>query len=174
MTFPMSEIRVKPLTASDRPWLSRFTVEKWGSRIVVSKGTVYEPEKLEGFKVVQGGKAMGALTYHVDGRECEIVTLNSLEEGVGVGSALLTAARDKAKSLGCRRLWLITTNDNLNALRFYQKRGLQIVAVYPHAIERSRKLKPGIPLVGNDGIPLRDELELEVSLESSSRSSSVP
>src|SRR6266550_3872138 len=59
----------------------------------------------------------GALTYHVDGRECEIVTINSLEEGVGVGSALLTAVRDKAKSLGCRRLWLITTNDNLNALR---------------------------------------------------------
>src|SRR6266566_2964342 len=84
MTFPMSEIRVKPLTANDRPWLSRFTVEKWGSRIVVSKGTVYEPEKLEGFKVVHGGKAMGALTYHVDGRECEIVTINSLEEGVGV------------------------------------------------------------------------------------------
>ncbi len=144
MTFPMSEIRVKPLTANDRPWLSRFTVEKWGSRIVVSKGTVYEPEKLEGFKVVQGGKAMGALTYHVDGRECEIVTINSLEEGVGVGSALLTAVKDKAKSLGCRRLWLITTNDNLNALRFYQKRGLHI------------------------GIPLRDELELELSLEGTS------
>src|SRR2546430_17647849 len=132
----MSEIHVRPLVANDRPWLSRLTVEKWGSRIVVSKGTVYEPEKLEGFKVVQGGKAMGALTYHVDGRECEIVTLNSLEEGVGVGSALLTAARDKANSLACSLLWLIPTNDNLNALRLYQKRGLQLVAVYPHAIER--------------------------------------
>src|SRR2546430_16728029 len=110
MTFPMSEIRVKPLTASDRPWLSRFTVKKWASRIVVSKGAVYGPEKLEGFKVVQGGKAMGALTYHVDGRECEIVTINGLEEGVGVVPALLPRARDKPKSLGCRRLWLITTN----------------------------------------------------------------
>jgi len=108
------------------------------------------------------------LTYHVDGRECEIVTINSLEEGVGVGSALLTAVKDKAKSLGCRRLWLITTNDNLNALRFYQKRGLHIAAVYPGAMERSRRLKPSIPLVGKDGIPLRDELELELSLEGTS------
>ena|SRR2546425_4758882 len=170
----MSEIHIKPLTANDRPWLSRLTVEKWGSRIVVSKGTVYEPERLEGFKAVQGGKAMGALTYHVDGKECEIVTINSLEEGVGVGSSLLKAVRDKAKSLGCHRLWLITTNDNLDALRFYQKWGLHIAAVYPDAMERSRKLKPSIPLLGNDGIPLRDELELELSLDTVSKSSLVP
>src|SRR5207245_11501174 len=99
----MSEIRVRPLTANDRPWLSRLTVEKWGSKIVVSKGTVYEPEKLEGFKAVQSGKIMGALTYHVDGRECEIVTINSLEEGVGVGSALLSSVRLTVKSLGSPR-----------------------------------------------------------------------
>lgn len=162
----MSEIYIRPLTADDRPWLSRLTVEKWGSRIVVSKGTVYEPENLQGFKAVQGGKTVGVLTYHVHGKECEIVTINSLEERVGVGSSLLAAARDKARSLGCRRLWLITTNDNLNALRFYQRWGLHIVAVYPDAMERSRKLKPSIPLVGDDGIPLRDELELELPLES--------
>ncbi len=78
---------------------------------------------------------------------------------------LIEAVKQAAVSAGCRRLWLITTNDNLHALRFYQKRGFRLVAVYPNALEESRRLKPEIPLVGLDGIPLRDELELELALE---------
>jgi len=58
-----------------------------------------------------------------------------------------------------------TTNDNLNALRFYQKRGFVLAAVYPEAIERARKIKPTISLIGYEGIPLRDEIELEMPLE---------
>ena len=84
--------------------------------------------------------------------------------GIGVGSALLEAMKKKAREFGCRRMWLITTNDNLPALGFYQKQGFHLVRVYPNAMERSRKLNPTIPLVGIDGIPLRDELELEVLL----------
>jgi hypothetical protein len=59
-----------------------------------------------------------------------------------------------------------TTNDNLNALRFYQKRGFVLVSVHRNAVIKSRQLKPEIPLTGNDGIPLRDEIELEMLLES--------
>ena len=95
----------------------------------------------------------------------EIVSIDSTHPGRGVGTALIEAVKKEARRQGCRRLWLITTNDNLNALRFYQKRGFALVAVHRNAIEISRRLKPEIPLTGHDGIPLRDEIELETLLE---------
>jgi DNA-3-methyladenine glycosylase I len=89
------------------------------------------------------------------------VTLNSLREGIGIGTALLDAVREAARKSGCRRTWLITTNDNLHALRFYQKRGWRLTALHRNALDESRRLKPVIPEIGIDGIPLRDEIELE-------------
>lgn len=64
----------------------------------------------------------------------------------------------------CARLWLITTNDNVGALVFYQKAGFRLVAVYPDAVNQARKLKPQIPLVAENGIPIRDEIELALDL----------
>ena len=98
------------------------------------------------------------------GDSCEIVSLDSLVSGIGIGSALVAAAQAMARSAGCRRLWLITTNDNLAALRFYQKRGFRLVAVHVGAVDGARRLKPEIPAVGLDGIALHDELELEFVL----------
>ena len=63
-----------------------------------------------------------------------------------------------------RRAWLITTNDNLDAIRFYQRRGFTIATVHAGAIEQSRTIKPSIPLVGSYGIPIRDEIEFEMLL----------
>ena len=85
-------------------------------------------------------------------------------EKAGIGTALIDAVKDVATMARCKRLWLITTNDNMAALHFFQKRGFMLVAVYPNALEQSRKLKPEIPLIGIDGIPLRDEIELEMPL----------
>jgi ribosomal protein S18 acetylase RimI-like enzyme len=108
---------------------------------------------------------LGVLTYVVDGDRCEILTLHASERRRGVGSALLQEVERIATESGCRRLWLVTTNDNVDALRFYQRRGFRIVAVHPGAVERSREtLKPEIPEVGEYGIPLRDEIELEKDL----------
>jgi len=90
--------------------------------------------------------------------------MNSLVERIGVGTALLDDVKATAKSAGCRRLWLVTTNDNLAAMRFYEKRGFHFAAIHPNAIEVSRKVKPEIPILGLDGIPIRDEIELEILL----------
>jgi L-amino acid N-acyltransferase YncA len=87
-----------------------------------------------------------------------------LREGQGIGSKLIEQVIEEARTRGCKRLFLITTNDNLNALGFYQKRGFEIAAVHRGAVNESRKIKPGIPLVGYHSIPLRDEIELEMSL----------
>jgi len=144
--------------------VTSFIQDQWGSNRVVSKGRVFDPSELEGFAAVADEKVVGLVTFRVERDECEVVTLNSLSEGTGTGSSLLNAVRDMAIKARCRRLWLITTNDNLSALRFYQKWGLRITAIYPNALERSRMLKPEIPLLGKEGIPIRDEIELEMIL----------
>jgi RimJ/RimL family protein N-acetyltransferase len=112
----------------------------------------------------------GLLTYSIDGRDCEIVTLNSVVGGKGAGGALVDEVRSRAIEAGCRRIWLVTTNDNLRALRFYQKRGSEMATVRRWAVDRLRALKPEIPLVRNDGIPIRDEIELAQPLTVPGRS----
>jgi DNA-3-methyladenine glycosylase I len=106
-------------------------------------------------------RPVGLVTYQVVGNACEVVTLNSVDENRGVGTALLEAVREVAAQARCERIWLITTNDNLRALGFYQKRGYRLVAVHRDALEQSRRLKPSIPQISTNGIPLRDEIELE-------------
>ncbi len=120
--------------------------------------------ELPGFVAHEHGEALGLATYTLDGGECEIVTIDSLVEGRGVGSALLEAVAEAARRAGCRRVWLVTTNDNLPALRFYQKSGFVLASLRRNAVTSSRNLKPEIPQFGVDGIPIRDELELELEL----------
>jgi DNA-3-methyladenine glycosylase I len=156
--------QIRPLNKGDHDWLARFLEEHWGSTKIVSRGRICYADELPGFIAVREDKPVGLVTYRIDGDACEIVTINSLVEGVGIGSALLDAVKDIVASAKCKRLWLVTTNDNLAALRFYQKRGFLLVAVYRNALEQSRRLKPEIPLVGIDGILLRDEIELELFL----------
>ena len=111
-----------------------------------------------------GGRLLGMLTYvpGQDWRQCEILTLHADEQWHGTGTALIEAAGQLARRRGCTRLWVITTNDNVDALRFYQRRGFCLVRVHRGAVDRSRaRLKPEIPPVGAYGIPLRDEIELE-------------
>jgi DNA-3-methyladenine glycosylase I len=158
------EVTIRPLVPEDEEWVADFIDRRWGSPYVVGHGNLYYPHTLPGFAAEVEGEAVGLITYHANGDDWEIVTIDSLEPGSGIGSNLVYTVRQAAKSAGARRLWLITTNDNLNALRFYQKRGFTLVALYPNALERSRQLKPNIPLVGEDGIPLRDEIELEMLL----------
>ncbi|MBI3914810.1 MAG: GNAT family N-acetyltransferase [Chloroflexi bacterium] len=156
--------KIKPTTAADRELVAAFIRDHWGAEFVVTRGKKYFPADLPGFAAWQAEKLAGLLTYRIDRGECEIVTLDSVIEKQGIGSALIAAARNAAQKAGCTRLWLITTNDNLHALGFYQKRGFRIAAVHRDAIAESRKLKPSIALIGIDGIPIRDEIELEMMI----------
>lgn len=157
-----TEVRILPVEPGDGDWVESLIERAWGGPTVVVHDAVYRPRDLPGFKAVLGGERVGLLTYHVHGGACEVVTLNSLREGAGAGTALLEAVRGAARGAGCRRLWLVTTNDNLRALGFYQRRGFRLVAVHAGAVARAREKKPQIPLVGEGGIPLRDEIELEL------------
>ncbi|MCX6835976.1 MAG: GNAT family N-acetyltransferase [candidate division Zixibacteria bacterium] len=155
---------VRPADEHDRAWMSEI-IRGWGADFIVSRGRRIYAAELPAF-LAEGnsGDKVGLLTYEIIGDQCEVVTLDAFTKFSGVGTALMQHAIDIARAAGCRRIWLITTNDNLNAIRFYQRRGFSIAAVHINAIEYSRLLKPSIPLIGNHGIPIRDEIEFELSL----------
>lgn len=155
---------VRQLTVNDLPRLRQFLVEQWGGENIVSRGKVYRPEQLEGFVVEDNDEWIGLLMFFIEDNEFEVTSFDSLREGQGIGTMLLNKAIQESRERDCKRIFLITTNDNLNALGFYQKRGFELVAIHRGAVHESRKIKPGIPLIGMNNIPLRDEIELEMSL----------
>ncbi len=157
-------VDVRSLDRGDREWVRQAVIQDWGAEIVVVHQHIYHPAELPGFVAEIDGDAVGLLTYSVENAECEIVSINSWRKGLGVGTALIQWMKQTAAERKCRRLWLVTTNDNTSALRFYQKKGFVLSGVRINAVEGSRRLKPEIPLTGEDGIPIRDEIELEIHL----------
>jgi GNAT superfamily N-acetyltransferase len=157
-------VRVQP--GDDDPvssaWIAERLRESWGSAMVVSRGRLRDAAQLPALVCRHGEEVVGIATYEIGGDDCEVVTIDAFRRREGVGTALLEAVADEARSRGCRRVWLVTTNDNLDALRFYQRRGLRLVAVHAGAVDEARRLKPEIPRVGEYGIPIRDEIELEL------------
>ena len=154
---------VRPLAGGDAEWLATAS-EPVGGLEVVSRGALHHLRQLPGFVAEAGGERVGFASYRLDGDACELVAICSLRERRGVGSALIATVSAAASRAGARRLWLVTTNDNLGALRFYQRVGFRLVAVHLDAVTRSRALKPAIPALGHDDIPIRDELELSKPL----------
>jgi GNAT superfamily N-acetyltransferase len=159
--------QLRPLTNEDRAWVEAFTAEHWGSDKMVVHAEVITISQLPGFAAEKDGAIAGLVTYHIANKECEILSLDSLLPGMGIGTALIEAVRLSAIRQGCRRLFLTTTNDNIDALLFYQKRGFELAKVRPGAVNASRLIKPEIPLVGYYGLPIRDEIEFEMILTAS-------
>ena len=163
----MSLFSIRNTQIEDRGWIRRWLVFQWGAEIVISRDTVFHPAELPGFIAITAGSddPLGLITYHFDGDDCEIVTLDALREGIGIGSELIKAVEQHARNVGCKRLVLVTTNDNIYSLRFYQKRGFKIVKINIGAADRARERKPEFPTIGYFGIPIHDEIELEYRLE---------
>ena len=162
----MSTFHIRALVPDDKPWVTEFVTKRWGAEIVVARGVIYYPRDLPGFVAVQEKEKVGLVTYFITRDNCEIVSLDSLRTSTGIGTSLVEAVIETARHSHCRRLSLTTTNDNLNALRFYQKRGFRLVAVHRNAVEIARQHKQ-IPKLGADGIPIRDEIELEMIIDDS-------
>lgn len=150
------------IKSNDIGWIKDVFTRRWGGEFIISRGKIHRPEELEGFIGEVGDRKKGLVTFKIINKEMEIVSLDSFLERKGIGTKLVKKIINLAKRKKLRRIWLVTTNDNINALRFWQERGFTIKAVYPNAIAVSRKLKPGIPHIGNYGIPIKDEIELEL------------
>jgi ribosomal protein S18 acetylase RimI-like enzyme len=156
--------QIREVAAADHEWVEQFMEQHWLTSYVVVRGEVIFPANLPGFACTDEDTVLGLLTYRVQDSLCEIISLDSLREGEGIGTALIQAACSAARKQNCQKVFLITTNDNLPALGFYQKRGFCINAVFPGAVTQSRQMKPEIPLLGISEIPIRDEIELTFDL----------
>jgi GNAT superfamily N-acetyltransferase len=157
--------QIYPLVSSDREWVKTFMIEHWCSEEMIVHGEAVSPAELPGFVCSHSGTVLGLITYRINEAGCEVMSLDSLQNNRGIGSTLLQAVIDTARQNKCRKVSLITTNDNLNALGFYQKRDFCISGIFPGAVTKSRLLKPSIPLIAENGIPIRDEIELTLVLE---------
>lgn len=154
-----------PITDTDRDEVADFIVKHWGSMKVMSCGKAYFPHELEGLIQRTDGKIVGLLTMREDDGGLEVLTLNSTLEGRRIGSSMMLSAIDVARDRGLKRIWLTTTNDNLRAIGFYQRLGFRLTEIHPGAVDEARKIKPEIPEVGRDGIPIHDELVLELPVK---------
>jgi ribosomal protein S18 acetylase RimI-like enzyme len=165
--LPVPDLTVRRATDEDREAVDAIHDVTWGGPIVVGHGVAYDLRTLPTLVAVdETGSVLGALAYHVGGDVLEVVSVAAAGAGGGgAGGALLSAAVDEARGQGLRRLWLITTNDNLPALRFYQRRGMRITAVSPGAVDEARRRKPSIPATGHEDIELHDELTLQLRLD---------
>lgn len=154
------DVVVRSVEDSDRPTVEWLTTQLWGAPEVVVHDGVFCPADLPGFIAERSGRIAGLVTFEVRPPVLEIVTINALDLYQGIGTMLIEAVRAEAKRQGCFQVTLTTTNDNIGALRFYQRRGFRLAALRPGAVDRSRQRKPEIPRTGDFGIPLRDEIDL--------------
>jgi GNAT superfamily N-acetyltransferase len=155
-------MQVRPGDAADRARVATF-LDEMGSRRVARLGALVSALDHPALIAEEDERLLGVLTYIMEtGESCEVLTLHASERRRGVGTALVAALEALASRSGCTRLFLITTNDNVDALRFYQRRGFEMAFLHRRAVDSSRaRLKPEIPPLGDHGIPLRDEIELE-------------
>jgi GNAT superfamily N-acetyltransferase len=175
----VTDIRIRPGRPTDRASVEAMFAATWGEPRVAAGGRLYDLRTLpalvatrdvvERFAPRGAGtdeahepteQIIGVLTYEIAGDAIEVVSIEADPPRLGTGTALLAAAVNLGFAEGLARLWLVTTNDNVDALRFYQRRGLHILEVRPDGVARSREVKPSIPLIGSYGIPMRDEIVL--------------
>lgn len=159
-----STFTIRPITTDDHPWVLKLLHRYWASEMIFSNGRLLDASKLQGFAAFRGDEPLGLITYLIEGDSCEIVTHNSLTDSGGIGSCLLAEVRKQARQHNCQRLWLTTTNDNTSALRFYQRRDFDMIALHRNSVHDGRQLKRSIPDRGHADIPIRHEIELEYKL----------
>jgi ribosomal protein S18 acetylase RimI-like enzyme len=158
-------IEIRPADSVDPDVLLAHVVDAWSAESVVAHGEAMYPARLPGFVALSDGEIVGHVSYRAQDERSEIASIDAATQHVGIGTMLLGAVIDAAREAGHTTLWLTSTNDNLDAIRFYQRRGFRLSAFRPGAVDRARKtLKPQIPAVGSYGIPMHDELDFELEL----------
>jgi GNAT superfamily N-acetyltransferase len=156
-------VRVRPLVEADRAAAAAWIRERWGDDVMAGHGELFRPSEHDGFVA---GDWVGLVTYRIAGAACEITLIDADPAGRGTGSALLAAVIDAARTAGAVRVWLITTNDNLDAIAWYEHKGFAVSEVRPGAVDEARAmLKPSIPpRNASNGLAISDEIELTLAL----------
>ncbi|MED1508297.1 GNAT family N-acetyltransferase [Bacillus proteolyticus] len=157
-------VHIQKITSEMKETIRVFMCESWGSSMMVSRGRAHQLEQLPGFIALKNDRIVGIITCEILKSMCEIVSLVSFEEGNGIGTKLVDCVLQMARENECKKVWLITTNDNMSALRFYQKRNFIMTNLYMDAVKEARKIKKEIPFIGHDNIAILHEIQLEYIL----------
>ena len=152
----------KRISTSDRTLVDEFIRQQWYTTTMIIRGKEVDMTQTDGFYVKEQEDIIGLITYFVSDDVLEVISLNSLRENQGIGTKLVDAVIREAKDRKLKKILVVTTNDNINAIKFYQKRGFDMACLYHNALDISRKIKPEIPLIGDHSIPLRHEIEFEL------------
>ena len=157
---PHAELRVRALRDDERAWAARGPGRELG-RVVIGGGREHRPAELPALVAEADGERAGLATYLIEDADCELVTLDALTVGGGIGGALVEAVADDRPR---GRLHAPAPDHHqrqppraapLPAPRLRARRGA------PGRGRRPRRRKPQIPATGHAGIPIRDELVLE-------------
>lgn len=154
-----------PISPHNRQRINAFISQHWFTTEMIIRGEIVDMTVVEGIAALDSDEIIGLITYRIRDGICEITSLDSLREGQGIGTALLEQVIAIAKENNCLKISLTTTNDNINAIGFYQKREFDLVKLRRDSIKQARALKPEIPLTGHNGIPIKHELEFELLLD---------
>ncbi len=165
----LPDLLIRPKHDDDTALIKAFMVDRWGGEPVIINCALYYPSTLPGFLVFRGPTLLGCLIFEVQDTAREIILLEVIDKQRGIGTELLQVFLQDSQAADCRRVHLMTTNDNLDALRFYQRRGFSLSGVRIGACTAGRRLKPSLPEIGDHGIPVRDEILFEMVLPAKSR-----
>ena len=159
-------IEVRPLTRDDIGWATEVLERHLGGRHQARRGEVIDVLEGDGLVAWRGERRVGLLTSRPDGPgRVELAALLAVDPGSGVGSALVAELVEQARAGGAHEIRVTTTNDNLTALAFYQRRGFRLVELRAGAVDDARRtVKPSIAEIADNGLPIRDELELSLGL----------
>ncbi|MFM6850419.1 MAG: GNAT family N-acetyltransferase [Terrabacter sp.] len=163
--FDRGDLVIRPLAASDRRWARGRLVRDWSSTYVARRGELIDATGLPGYVALLGGRRSGMALVDVRDDALEIVVLSASRRRRGVGRALVEGCVAEARHRGCRRVWLVTTNNNIGAISFYQHVGMDLCAFHRYAVRAARELKPSLPLRDEVGLPIDHELEFEIRLD---------
>lgn len=156
--------KINSATSNELIFLENHMKKNWGGLPLVIRGKKYDPLTLPSLIASNSKGILGFLFYEIQDYHCEIIVFEIFKKFSGIGSIMLSHFKNEMAKLQCKRIFLMTTNDNLDALRFYQKRGFSICNIHIDSVKESRKIKPTIGLIGDYGIPVRDEIDLEFLL----------
>lgn len=159
----MPEISIRVIKQEDATWIKPFIDEHWGGEpLVIRDSKKYYPSSLSlnGIVAEREQHIVGILFYEITDQGCEIILLEVFHKFQGIGTALLKQLQEIAKHNNCHRIYVMTTNDSLDALRFYQRKGFTIYEIRVNAVAQARAIKPTIGLVGEYGMEFRYGMRL--------------
>ena len=159
---PRAPLTIRPATSADQARIATLSNYFRGEDEVESFGRSYQVDELPAYVACDEDDIVGVASYASDGDETNLVVLNVLPQWQGRGAARdLIAAVTKAMQVeGVKRIILSTTNDDLPALGLYQRLGFAITNVDVGKMVEHH----GGEELGFAGIPVRDEVQMEVNL----------